>query len=135
MFLIDLALALLFGLVLAGLLVGPFRRRGPGPIAGFLFFFSLLFLIVWAGGAWLQPFGAPLLGVYWMPYGLVAVVALLLIAALVPPPSRQSTVEVVDVAEEARRERVAEVGLTLFFGLLLLTLIIAVVAHYVVIQA
>jgi hypothetical protein len=133
MFLADLALALLFGLVLTGLLVGPFRRRGPGPNAGFLFFFTLLFLIVWAGGAWLQPFGAPVLGVYWMPYGLVSIVTLLLIAALVPARPREPRVEVVDVAEEARRERAAEVGLTLIFGLLIVTLLIAVAARYLVV--
>ena len=79
----DVVLALLFALVfliIFGVAVGAARggKRRPGPDT--VAFFLLFFLLIWAGGTWIQPAGPSILGVYWLPFFVVGVVATLLLA-------------------------------------------------------
>lgn len=84
MIFVDILLALLLALAFTGLLIGLLGRRGPGPWSGFLVFLLLLFLIIWTGGVWRTPVGPALLDVSWLGFVLVAVVAWLLLAAIIP---------------------------------------------------
>lgn len=142
MWIAEFLIAMIIAVILAALLIAAAGRRGPGPAAGFLFFFLLLFLAIWAGGLWMTPYGPMMWGtVPWLSYVVIGVILALLLAALIPP-----TGEPVDTTPSAPGEEIeatttekaaAGVGLALgiFFWLFLLAMIIAIVARYVVMAA
>jgi hypothetical protein len=81
----------------------------------------LLFLGIWAGGAWMVPNEPSLQLAYWFPFLLIAVLLALLVAVLAE--GRRSA--------PAKEEREVETGLGVFFWLLLASLVGVVVAAYV----
>jgi hypothetical protein len=83
--------------------------------------FVLLFLGIWAGGAWVAPYGPSLRPVYWFPFLLIAVLLALLVAELTE--GRRGGA--------AQQLEEAETGLGVFFWLLLASLAAIVVAAYV----
>ncbi|MBN2350975.1 MAG: hypothetical protein JXD23_00290 [Spirochaetales bacterium] len=50
----------------------------------FAAYFVVLFLFIWAGGVWIRPFGPALLGVSFIRFLIVGLVATLFILALAP---------------------------------------------------
>lgn len=78
MWIAELVLALLFGLILAGLL-GLFLGSAIG--GGFLWLFAVIFLGAWAVGAWVTPVGPVVMGVAWLPFLLGAVAVALLVGS------------------------------------------------------
>ena len=112
-------------LVLAGLSVGLLVAglRVHGPWASSRALFLVLFLSTWAGGVWIVPFGPTVRNIYWLPFLLVAVLTSILIAAIEPPRDRTH-------AELAERERELELGLGVFFWVLVGALGLVVVLRY-----
>lgn len=111
------------------ILIGLFRRRGPGPCAGFFFVFSTLFLAVWAGGIWLLPVGPPLWGESWLGFVLVGLVFALLLAVALPSRKQPATLDLQHPEVKAASEA-AELVFGLFFYLLVIVLIVAIVGRY-----
>lgn len=125
---IDLAAALITAL-LVGLFFVSCRRCGPW--RGLGWFFMLLFLFTWAGGAWLGPHGPRVWGVYWMPYVTMALIFVLLIAAAVPPRPPRTRKEALEQAKtEAAGAQVAGMALNTFFWILVILLAAALLTRY-----
>jgi hypothetical protein len=120
MFIGHLVVSLFFAALAIALLAFGLRYRGPHPLWAL---FLLLFLGVWAGGAWLSPIGPPLWSIYWLPFLMLAVLIATLIVAIAPP-------KVHTHAEEMEREREVGVGLGIFFWLLMSMLFLAILLRY-----
>lgn len=117
---ISVVLTVLFVLILG------WRRTGaPDEKAGraFWFFLLLVFLVTWAGGAWLTPFGPTSWGVSWLGFVLVAVAITLLLGALVPP---RRPIEL----SEGQSDSEVAAGISIFFWVLLVLLLVAAVVAY-----
>lgn len=131
MFFYEMLLAVALALVVFAILAPSGRYRGGDGVPLLLFFVPLLVLLIWAGGAWLTPIGPPVGGVYWLGFLLPAVFLLLLLFALSTPsgaPKREGDV----VPENAEKEALAgtAVAFSLFFWILVVAAIAAVVAAY-----
>ena len=130
MFLVDLAIALLIGLLLVLLFSALLRNRVPwGSVWIFLL---IVFLVTWAGGIWIGPFGPTIFDVAWLPFLIVGIFITVLLAATVPPQSAPPKPKK-ETIEQARRTEPAQSalsGLTLFFWLsLVLTIIVIILAY------
>ena len=117
----EVVLAFAIGLILAMIFAYGFGRTGPW--GGFLWFFLVVFLTAWAVGVWVEPVGPVLWGAAWVPILFGALFVALLVAAIPPAPPRTGGVAPAETPETA-----AAVGL--FFWLLLVVLIIAIVFAY-----
>lgn len=126
MFLIDLLFALVIAVLLTGLFGLLFRRMTMG--SGILLFFLVLFLTSWAGGVWLTPFGPPLFGVSWLSFLFIGLFVALLLIALIPPVRPPQTLEEARVQAETEAETAFIVDV--FFWILLIGLLVAIVAAY-----
>jgi hypothetical protein len=124
-----LSVALVLSLVFA-LLTRRSIARG-----GFFWFLSLVFLTSWAGGIWIGPLGPSLAGVHWLPFflfGLVAAGMFVFFVPRRPPKGRHETLEILEEMKEKRDlEKAAYVSFGIFFWILMLTLIAAIVIRYV----
>jgi hypothetical protein len=142
MWIAEFLIALIVAAILAVLLTAAVGRRGPGPLAGFLFFFVLLFVATWAGGLWITPYGPLMWGtVPWLSYVVVGVIIALLLAALIPPVSEPVSAappapgEEIEATTTEKAAAGVGVALGIFFWLFLLAMIIAIAARYVVLAA
>lgn len=106
----------------------------------------ILFLGIWAGGAWIEPFGPEARGVAWLPFLFVALVLALIVVAVAPPtrrtpPSGRAATRQVgpvnapesEAPEKARQERQEEalaVSFGAFFWFLVGLLVLAVFFAY-----
>jgi len=127
MFVKHLLVSALISLILTGIFVLVFRRRGPWN--SFLIFFVVVFLGAWAGGIWYPARGPAIGGVTWLPFFIVGLVLSLLLVAVIPPPE-ETTVELLKEGEkdtEARKKLV----LGIYFWLMVLALAVMIVARYV----
>ena len=84
---------------------------------------AVLFLVTWAGGIWVAPFGPPIGAIYWLPFTLIAVLLATLLAAVVPPELRTPR-------DIVTREEELETGLGFFFWILVVGLVVAIVLRY-----
>ena len=121
---VIVALMLSF-LVLWGLFYVSGERQGRDIWPVFL----LLFLVIWVGGLWVQPFGPPVAGVYWLPFVMVAIFVGLFWAAMPPPPRRHRDQDVIAAPHEEERTA-AVLGLGILFWVLLVGLALTAVARY-----
>lgn len=128
MFFIDLLLALVVALVVSSIFAFGFRRRGLWP--RFWLFFLVVFLFTWAGGIWLHPIGPTIKGVFWIPFLLIALLIALFLAAAVPRSHIQSRTSESPDLKKARRSEV-NAFLGVFFWILVMILIAAIVVRYV----
>lgn len=124
--LFDVLIALVLGVLFALLFGALFNGRDGAP--GFLFVFLLFFLFAWAGGAWIGPLGPALFGVYWLPGLIVTLLVFLLIGALASSRPPQTTREAKAELEAAQATQTA---LGVFFWVLIVGLIVAVVLSYI----
>jgi hypothetical protein len=128
--------ALVFALIFSLILFVGFKRRGPGPIDGFVYFFLLILFFSWAIGSWLYPYGPLYWDVAWLDFFIVAFLMMLVIAVLVPAEP-QETKKVQDSLEpkpaegeantkeaNTKEEKVQDTAIALTFGLLFWLLII-----------
>lgn len=133
-FFLELTTALIVALILSGLFAFATRRRGQR--TGILWIFMILFFATWAGGVWIRPFGPTLFGIHWMMYLLIGLILALIMAASGrhrAPRGRRETLNMLDeVKEEHEMEQFTYITLSMFFWVLLLSLIAAVVIRYVV---
>jgi hypothetical protein len=124
MFLLDMVVAIVIGLVLIALASALFDYRGPWST-----FWSLLLIIVlatWAGGVWLTPFGPTWFGVTWLPFLFTGLLIIVLLAAATGTPRYGRSRYV--VAEEAAAEATA---LSVFFWIVLVALLAGILLAYV----
>lgn len=129
----ELAIALFIAIVLAALFVFAFGWGRSDTDQGWpalLFFFLIVWMGAWALGPWVTPFGPLFWGVPVLTFFFIALLFALVLAAAVPARSRRpypaggpSRVD-----EEARA---AALGFGVFFWVLLLVLLVALVARYV----
>ena len=133
MFLGELILSLLLALLLVALLVpvGGYRTRRGEEAAGvaFLVIFLIMFPLIWAGGLWLTPIGAPIAGISWLSFLVVALLIALLFAAILPRYT-ETPVVTDDPAEEVERVG-ATAAFGAFFFILFALLVLAIVLAYV----
>lgn len=134
MFLLELVAALTVAAVLSALFAMATWKRGSRK--GLFWLFVILFLATWAGGVWMRPFGPVLWGIHWLSFLLIGGVVALILAAAQSKPSPQGRQETIDLLERMEQKR--EVGeivwitLSLFFWILVLTLLGAIASRYLV---
>jgi hypothetical protein len=129
--LFSIVIALVFGLVVAGLM-GWRRRRDEavrGASQGVLFAIIVVFLGAWVGGVWLAPFGPTLWGVAWLPFVLSGLFVALFMLAVTSP------IRNIDPGRSIREGDLAAVPARVvvfshFFWILLIALLAAAVAAY-----
>ncbi len=109
--------ALIFAFIFSAVLAVGFKRSGPGPIGGFIYFFLLILFFSWAVGSWLTPFGPVMWDVPWLNFFVVAFIIMLFMAVLLPPVKPK-------VLPDSPEERISD-GASVTFGLLFWILIIA----------
>lgn len=126
MFLIDLLFALAVALLLTAIFAVLFRTTGPW--SSFWIFLVVVFLAAWVGGLWVVPLGPPLFDVYWLPFLLVGLFFALLMAAAAPVVRAPRTPR--EAAAEIEAEREAATAFSVFFWILLVGLLIAVILGY-----
>ena len=102
--------------------------RGKRLWLNFLFFFSIFFLITWAGGIWLTPFGPSIKGFYLVPFLVVGVLIALFLAAAVTSYKPRSKKERSQQGEVMKLDPEAVFGS--FFWALIILLFLAVVSKY-----
>jgi hypothetical protein len=93
-------------------------------------FFLVVFLGAWAGGIWITPVGSSVLGVYWLSFfavGLVFALVLEAVAAFSVRPTGSPTSE---IRKDKKEEREIESVLGVFFWILVLTFIGALIFGY-----
>ncbi len=134
MFFLDLIAAILIALIFSLILVGVFGwqrpgREGAGP--ALLFLFLLLLVVVWAGGVWLEPVGPIIWGIAWIPFIVIGFLATLMVLALIPPRKPRTRREAMQQAEaQTTVEAGVDVAISVFFWLLVLLLIVAIIIRY-----
>ncbi|MGC9357561.1 MAG: hypothetical protein ACP5GX_06840 [Anaerolineae bacterium] len=126
MFLIDFLFALAVALLLTAIFAVLFRTTGPW--SSFWIFLAVIFLAAWAGGLWVAPLGPTLLGAYWLPFLLVGLFFALLMAAATPVARAPRTPR--EAVAEIEAEREAATAFSVFFWILLVGLLIAVILGY-----
>ncbi len=131
MFIYDMLLAIALALLVILLLAPTRRYRGANGTPAWIFLFPLLFLLIWASGAWLTPIGAPVAGVYWLSFLVPAIfLALLLFALAHPsaPPAEGDDITPGNAAEEAAAGTV--LAFSIFFWIVLIGALVAVIVRY-----
>lgn len=127
MFIVDLLVALVFGLFIVWIVSRAFGTRGPW--GSLLWFFLVVSLFAWAGGVWLVPFGPAWLGMSWLPIVFMGIlVALLLTAASPRTPRRRMTAEEEDA--KARADAESNVAVDVIFWVVIICLLIFALSHY-----
>jgi hypothetical protein len=102
----TLLYSLSFALIFSLLLTYGFKRKGPGPANGLLFYFVIIFMFSWSVGAWLIPFGPSHWDIPWAGYLILAFVIMLLLGAVIPksdqpkPKSEESTLSDYELFEK-----------------------------------
>ena len=123
-------------LVIAGTLSYLFARkiRRRGRRSGFFWFFLIIFMITWAGGAWLMPFGPQMMGIHWLPFilvGLAGALGVSLLAERRYPRNRHETIDMLDAIEEGRElEKMTFLSLNILFWAVLAVLLAAILLHF-----
>ena len=128
-FTFSFIIALVFSVIFAWII----RRQGPR--GGFFWFFLIILLATWAGGIWIGPIGPVLWGVYWLPFLFIGFIFSLILSLSTKdrkPRTREETLkEIEDVRKEEALQELTYVTLNLFFWFLLASLVVAIVARYV----
>jgi len=125
MFLWHFLFALIIAVVLAAIFGVGLRRHRWG--MDLWLFFILLFLFTWVGGVWVTPFGPAMWGVPFFSFLFAGLLAVLLLAALIPSPRETRRPAGPETREE---ERQAAIAINAFFWILLIGLIIAIIVAY-----
>ena len=132
-----IAAGFITALIIAGTLSYLFARnlRGRGKRKGFFWFFLIIFMITWAGGVWLMPFGPMVMGIHWLPFvlvGLVGAMVISLVAQRRYPRNRHETIDLLERIEESRElEKMTFLSLNILFWVVLFMLVAAIVLRYV----
>ncbi|MBL7174896.1 MAG: hypothetical protein ISS66_03620 [Desulfobacteraceae bacterium] len=132
MIVLELLVAFIVALVLSGLFALTTRRRDQR--IGFPWFFLIVFLVTWAGGIGVKPFGPSLFGISWIPFVLVGFIFILILAASTPrrpPKSRHETLDMLErIDQKKKMDQFTYISLSALFGILLFILIVAIIIRY-----
>ncbi|NLP03082.1 MAG: hypothetical protein GX089_11345 [Fibrobacter sp.] len=93
-----------------------------GPRSALVIFFSVIFSSVWAAGLWLRPVGPMFMGVFWLPLIAVALIFSVLLAFGIGGISYKSK----------DPQAVSPTPLVVFFWVLAVFLIVAIITGYLV---
>jgi hypothetical protein len=124
----DLLFVLLITLVLTAVFVVGFRKQRTGQVIAM--FFIILFLATWAVGLWIVPVGPKVLGVPWVSYLIAGLLMALLLTALVPLAKSQRARG--ETSAQAEEKTVAIAVFDLFFWILVIGLLVAIILRYVI---
>ncbi|MBD3165887.1 hypothetical protein GF324_04775 [bacterium] len=133
MFFLDLLLALVIAFLIAGLFSVFFGWRWPGQTAlwpSIGLFFVILFIAVWLGGIWVQPFGPTFAGVAWLPFLIIGILIALLVSVFTWPARRYYPRTPMEKAEEEVAEAEATLALGGFFWAFLIAGLLILIASY-----
>jgi hypothetical protein len=124
MFIVDLVVALAFGLIIVWLISIVFSTRGPW--GSFLWFFLVVSLFAWAGGVWLVPFGPRWWGIGWLPIIFMGFLVSMLLTAASPriPRKRRNS------QEETIAEVESKVVIDTIFWVMIICLLFFGIFHY-----
>lgn len=127
----EMFLAAVIALVLAAVFVPVMGWRRPGMhgermTTTFGFLFLVLFLATWAGGLWIAPLGPEVRGVPWPSFLFAGLVVALLLAAVSPPRTWRRS------PHSSADEAAVSAGMGVFFWLLVVFLLFAVVYAYAI---
>lgn len=124
--------ALIFAFVLSGLFALTTRRSLQRP--GFIWLLLIVFLVIWAGGIWLKPFGPSVGGIPLLPFLLVGIVFVLILAVStprLPPRGRNETIDMLErIEREKKLDQLTYIYLRVVFWVLFLLLIAAIIIYY-----
>ncbi|NIS37834.1 hypothetical protein GWN26_02345 [Candidatus Saccharibacteria bacterium] len=123
---LDVLFAFIIAVVLSGIFVLIIRRYGPWPRS--FMFFIIIFLAAWAGGVWMNPVGPTIKGSTWMPFLFVGLIFALLLAATSQRQEESSII--LKTKEEVKKEERVKTALSIYFWLLILALVAAIVLGY-----
>lgn len=132
MVIIEIVAAFIIAFILAGFLGAIFRVQPPGARgywSSMLFLFIILFLGSWAGGVWISPFGPVAWGIFWLPFLFVGLLIALLLVVLMPY-RRPRTAE--EAQEQAELAAGAPGVISVAFWILMVALLLAIIAHYLI---
>jgi thiol:disulfide interchange protein len=124
MFIVDLVVALAFGLIIVWLISIVFSTRGPW--GSLLWFFLVVSLFAWAGGVWLVPFGPRWWGIGWLPIIFMGFLVSMLLTAASPriPRKRRNS------QEETIAEVESKVVIDTIFWVMIICLLFFGIFHY-----
>ncbi|MFO7790583.1 MAG: hypothetical protein R6V32_08420 [Bacteroidales bacterium] len=124
--LFPIIISCVFAIVFAILLPALFRRDGPGPFRGMVFYFLIIFLFTWAIGSWVTPVGPVAFNTSWLGYLIIAFFIMILIGVLVPPRSNKAIPNESEKVPTHKYTRDNNTGIT--FGVFFWALIIILLA-------
>jgi ABC-type nickel/cobalt efflux system permease component RcnA len=127
MFVWDLILAVIIGVVLTAVFAFGFRRRGPW--LSVLLFFLLVFFGTWAAAIWVGPVGPAFYGVFWLPPLMVGLAIALLLAAAFPAVPRRTPREEIELE---RKTQPVSFNFSGFFVVLLVLLVVLILVGYLI---
>jgi ABC-type branched-subunit amino acid transport system permease subunit len=129
MFLSDLIFSFVLSLVIAVVFAIGFKNKGPwGTIWAF---FLLIFLAVWAASIWVSPVGPLLMGYSIIPVAIVGVVFALIVVAASSPDNLQ-TMRTDKISDISSADKPAFSTYSVYFWLLMTTLVLVIVFGYFV---
>ena len=123
--LVRFLFAFFCSIIFAFILTFFFKRRGPGPYHGILYFFAIIFLFTAAVGLLLTPFGPMVKNVPWLSIAAFGLLITLLIAEMLPHHEKAVTIK--RKKEEDEDEEVLEKEFGIILVLILLILAAAIV--------
>ena len=123
---IEFIIVLFIALFIASIFFYGFRSRGPW--GAFWVFLLILFLSAWVGRLWIAPAGPVIWGFAWLPV-IFFVLIIALAIAVASPREEERTVDYEDTRTEVTEgDRQAAAAFGIFFWILLLILIAAIIA-------
>ena len=124
MFIVDLVVALIVGLIIVSIVSRAFGTKGPW--GSLLWFFLVVSLFAWAGGVWLVPFGPMFWGIGWLPIIIMGFLVSLILTAASPRTPRWRRASKEEVTSEAGTRAVVDV----IFWVVIICLLIFGLGHY-----
>lgn len=126
----EIIIVFFIALFIAGLFSYGFKRTGPW--GGFWIFLLLLFLVAWAARLWVLPVGPVFWGFGWIATIFVVIIFALLVAAASGTANRPGEGMVVEkISAEGRTEETRPaLGFGIFFWMLMLILVFAILMGY-----
>ena len=124
MFIIDLFVALVVGMIIVLIVSRAFGTKGPW--GSLVWFFLVVSLFAWAGGVWLVPFGPMFWGIGWLPIIIMGFLVSLILTAASPRTPRWRRASKEEVTSEAGTRAVVDI----IFWVVIICLLIFGLGHY-----
>lgn len=118
--LVRFLFAFFCSIIFAFILTFFFKRRGPGPYHGIVYFFAIIFLFTAAVGLLLTPIGPMVKNVPWLSITAFGLLITLLIAEMLPHHEKAVTIKRKQAEEEDEEVLEKEFGIILVLILLIL---------------